>query len=163
MEEWELAGIPWVFWLELINNGSSRRTNGRGEREKAEKLFRSAPIATTVCLSYRRLFFREISRKSPGNLLEGQGQGQGAADLLSSRSSEFLRRSLKFSRDISRPCTPCSLASVTNMSSVTHAEFGAQLLTKDGSKSTEEVLKNKRLVGVYFSAHWVSLCCFSAL
>ena len=33
--------------------------------------------------------------------------------------------------------------------------FGAQLLTKEGLKSTKEVLANKSRIGIYFSAHWV--------
>ncbi len=33
--------------------------------------------------------------------------------------------------------------------------FGEQLVTKDGVKSTAEVLANKSRVALYFSAHWV--------
>jgi hypothetical protein len=34
--------------------------------------------------------------------------------------------------------------------------FGSELVTKDGVKSTAEVLAGKSKVGIYFSAHWVS-------
>jgi len=36
--------------------------------------------------------------------------------------------------------------------------FGEQLLTKDGLKSTEELLSGKSAVGIYFSAHWCPPC-----
>jgi nucleoredoxin len=36
--------------------------------------------------------------------------------------------------------------------------FGDVLLTKDGEKSTEEVLAGKTSVGIYFSAHWCPPC-----
>jgi len=36
--------------------------------------------------------------------------------------------------------------------------FGATLLTKDGIKSTKEVLANKKYVGIYFSASWCPPC-----
>lgn len=36
--------------------------------------------------------------------------------------------------------------------------FGEQLLTKDGLKSTQEVLSGKSAVGIYFSAHWCPPC-----
>merc|ERR1712100_368540 len=36
--------------------------------------------------------------------------------------------------------------------------FGATLLTKDGPQSTEDVLKGKKYVMVYFSAHWCPPC-----
>ncbi len=36
--------------------------------------------------------------------------------------------------------------------------FGAELLTKDGLKSTQELLSGKSTVGVYFSAHWCPEC-----
>ena len=35
--------------------------------------------------------------------------------------------------------------------------FGPQLQTKDGMKPTAEALAGKTRVGIYFSAHWVSL------
>lgn len=34
--------------------------------------------------------------------------------------------------------------------------FGSQLLTKNGLRNTVDVLANKKYVGIYFSAHWVS-------
>jgi hypothetical protein len=44
-----------------------------------------------------------------------------------------------------------------NLQSMSHFTqlFGAELLTKDGLKSTEEVLGSAKAVGIYFSAHWV--------
>jgi len=36
--------------------------------------------------------------------------------------------------------------------------FGEQLLTKDGLKSTENLLSGKSAVGIYFSAHWCPPC-----
>merc|ERR1712137_641347 len=36
--------------------------------------------------------------------------------------------------------------------------FGNELQTKDGKKPTEEVLKDKKMVGIYFSAHWCPPC-----
>jgi nucleoredoxin len=36
--------------------------------------------------------------------------------------------------------------------------FGETLLTKDGLKSTEDVLSGKSAVGIYFSAHWCPPC-----
>jgi nucleoredoxin len=36
--------------------------------------------------------------------------------------------------------------------------LGANLLTKDGLKPTEEVLSGKKAVGIYFSAHWCPPC-----
>jgi hypothetical protein len=39
--------------------------------------------------------------------------------------------------------------------------FGAELVTKTGVKKTAEVLQGKEFVGLYFSAHWVSECCFA--
>ena len=36
--------------------------------------------------------------------------------------------------------------------------FGATLVTKDGIKSTKEVLGNKQYVGIYFSASWCPPC-----
>lgn len=36
--------------------------------------------------------------------------------------------------------------------------FGEQLVTKSGLKDTSEVLKGKKFVGVYFSAHWCPPC-----
>jgi len=38
------------------------------------------------------------------------------------------------------------------------ALFGEQLLTKSGLQPTEDVLKGKTAVGVYFSAHWCGPC-----
>lgn len=38
------------------------------------------------------------------------------------------------------------------------AEFGSQLLTKDGLKPTTEVLSGKKTVCIYFSAHWCPPC-----
>ncbi len=34
-------------------------------------------------------------------------------------------------------------------------QLGPQLLTKDGTKPTSEVLAGKSRVALYFSAHWV--------
>jgi len=34
--------------------------------------------------------------------------------------------------------------------------FGTTLQTKEGVKSTKEVLLGKKLIAIYFSAHWVS-------
>ena len=34
------------------------------------------------------------------------------------------------------------------------ATFGPELQTKNGLKSTDEVLSGKKLVAIYFSAHW---------
>jgi nucleoredoxin len=36
--------------------------------------------------------------------------------------------------------------------------FGNNLLTKDGFKPTSEVLAGKKVVGIYFSAHWCPPC-----
>ena len=36
--------------------------------------------------------------------------------------------------------------------------FGGSLVTKDGTKSTMEVLGSKKLIGIYFSAHWCPPC-----
>nr|CCA18598.1 nucleoredoxin putative [Albugo laibachii Nc14]CCA20555.1 nucleoredoxin putative [Albugo laibachii Nc14] len=36
--------------------------------------------------------------------------------------------------------------------------LGPKLETKDGSKSTQEALKTKKIVGLYFSAHWCPPC-----
>ncbi|KAJ0403171.1 hypothetical protein P43SY_005165 [Pythium insidiosum] len=36
--------------------------------------------------------------------------------------------------------------------------FGPNLLTKQGLKPTEEVLAGKKVVGIYFSAHWCPPC-----
>ncbi len=36
--------------------------------------------------------------------------------------------------------------------------FGESLKTKAGTASTEEALVGKKLVGVYFSAHWCPPC-----
>jgi len=38
------------------------------------------------------------------------------------------------------------------------AILGAELLTKEGMKPTAEVLAGKKLVGLYFSAHWCPPC-----
>jgi hypothetical protein len=40
------------------------------------------------------------------------------------------------------------------MSNWATAQFGEQLVTKSGVQSTSEVLKGKKYIGVYFSAHW---------
>lgn len=37
-------------------------------------------------------------------------------------------------------------------------EFGDKLLTKEGVRSTSEVLAGKKLIGIYFSAHWCPPC-----
>ena len=42
------------------------------------------------------------------------------------------------------------------MTSWAEQVFGEELQTKDGLKSTSEVLSGKKNVGIYFSAHWVS-------
>jgi nucleoredoxin len=44
------------------------------------------------------------------------------------------------------------------MASFAISEFGEQLVTKGGVKSTTEVLGSKRLIGIYFSAHWCPPC-----
>jgi len=36
--------------------------------------------------------------------------------------------------------------------------FGPQLQTKEGLKPTAEVLQGKKLIGIYFSAHWCPPC-----
>mmetsp|Transcript_21329 Transcript_21329/g.19405 ORF Transcript_21329/g.19405 Transcript_21329/m.19405 type:complete len:150 (+) Transcript_21329:49-498(+) len=36
--------------------------------------------------------------------------------------------------------------------------FGTTLLTKNGVVSTNDVLNNKKLIGIYFSAHWCPPC-----
>ena len=36
--------------------------------------------------------------------------------------------------------------------------FGEKLNTKSGPAPTDEVLKNKNAVGIYFSAHWCPPC-----
>lgn len=36
--------------------------------------------------------------------------------------------------------------------------LGASLLTKDGMKPTSELLAEKKIVGIYFSAHWCPPC-----
>ncbi len=38
--------------------------------------------------------------------------------------------------------------------------FGNELKTKSGKASTEETLANKKVIAIYFSAHWVS-CIFN--
>jgi hypothetical protein len=43
-----------------------------------------------------------------------------------------------------------------NMSNWQEEFFGHHLLTKDGIKPVGQVLDGKKLIGVYFSAHWVS-------
>lgn len=37
-------------------------------------------------------------------------------------------------------------------------KFGAVIQTKDGAKSTNEILGSKKVVGIYFSAHWCPPC-----
>jgi len=37
-------------------------------------------------------------------------------------------------------------------------QFGSEILTKEGKKSTAEVLKDKKRIGIYFSAHWCPPC-----
>jgi len=44
------------------------------------------------------------------------------------------------------------------MSSNLATLFGETLLTKDGEKPVAEVLKGKKYVGIYFSAHWCPPC-----
>jgi nucleoredoxin len=36
--------------------------------------------------------------------------------------------------------------------------FGSHLVTKDGAKTTEDALGGKKVVGLYFSAHWCPPC-----
>ena len=36
--------------------------------------------------------------------------------------------------------------------------FGDKIQTKDGLKDTKELLSGKKVVGVYFSAHWCPPC-----
>jgi nucleoredoxin len=36
--------------------------------------------------------------------------------------------------------------------------FGESLVTKDGVRPTEEVVAGKKLIGIYFSAHWCPPC-----
>jgi nucleoredoxin len=36
--------------------------------------------------------------------------------------------------------------------------FGSELLTKEGLQPTEDVLRGKKLIGIYFSAHWCLPC-----
>ena len=36
-------------------------------------------------------------------------------------------------------------------------DYGSQLTTKSGVKATSEVLSSVKLIGVYFSAHWVRM------
>ena len=36
--------------------------------------------------------------------------------------------------------------------------FGSQLKTKEGTKATADVLGGKKIVGIYFSAHWCPPC-----
>eukprot|EP01006_Ploeotia_vitrea_P061860 TRINITY_DN79382_c0_g1_i1.p1 TRINITY_DN79382_c0_g1~~TRINITY_DN79382_c0_g1_i1.p1 ORF type:complete len:147 (-),score=9.33 TRINITY_DN79382_c0_g1_i1:116-556(-) len=36
--------------------------------------------------------------------------------------------------------------------------FGEKLTTKNGAVATSDVLKNKKRIGVYFSAHWCPPC-----
>lgn len=36
------------------------------------------------------------------------------------------------------------------------SDLGSQTLTKSGKKSTAEALGKATLIGIYFSAHWVS-------
>ncbi len=38
------------------------------------------------------------------------------------------------------------------------ANLGTNLLTKSGTKPTSEVLEGKKLIGLYFSAHWCPPC-----
>lgn len=38
------------------------------------------------------------------------------------------------------------------------AIVGANLLTKDGLKDTKDVVKDKEVIGLYFSAHWCPPC-----
>ena len=38
------------------------------------------------------------------------------------------------------------------------ANLPEQILTKDGMKSTKDVLAGKKAVGIYFSAHWCPPC-----
>jgi nucleoredoxin len=38
------------------------------------------------------------------------------------------------------------------------AHFGDQLLTKEGLKPTSQVLAGKKIIGIYFSAHWCPPC-----
>jgi hypothetical protein len=43
------------------------------------------------------------------------------------------------------------------------ADLGSQLVTKSGKKATAEALGKATLIGLYFSAHWVSpRCTFTA-
>mmetsp|Transcript_85038 Transcript_85038/g.166378 ORF Transcript_85038/g.166378 Transcript_85038/m.166378 type:complete len:150 (+) Transcript_85038:78-527(+) len=44
------------------------------------------------------------------------------------------------------------------MTSWAEQVFGEELQTKDGLKSTSEVLSGKKKVGIYFSAHWCPPC-----
>jgi hypothetical protein len=41
-----------------------------------------------------------------------------------------------------------------------NALLGPELVTKDGLKPTSDVLKGKKRIGIYFSAHWVRACLF---
>ena len=36
--------------------------------------------------------------------------------------------------------------------------FGAEIQTKQGKKSTVDALKDKKVIGIYFSAHWCPPC-----
>lgn len=44
------------------------------------------------------------------------------------------------------------------MSSWAVEYFGEELVTKDGVRKTEDVVRGKRLVAIYFSAHWCPPC-----
>ena len=36
--------------------------------------------------------------------------------------------------------------------------FGPEIITKSGKKSTSEVVVGKKVIGIYFSAHWCPPC-----
>mmetsp|Transcript_10158 Transcript_10158/g.9849 ORF Transcript_10158/g.9849 Transcript_10158/m.9849 type:complete len:151 (+) Transcript_10158:81-533(+) len=44
------------------------------------------------------------------------------------------------------------------MSAWATTSFGEQLMTKTGLQNTSDVLKGKKYVGIYFSAHWCPPC-----
>jgi len=83
---------------------------------------------------------------SPGELLDTEGVSTVMGCRGNSKKA-MARWNVKIDFEFAEPTIPCTAAS-----------FGASLVTKSGESPTEEALSSKKLVGVYFSAHWCPPC-----